>query len=144
MITCTVKQLAFVAWQRRRNPMALADNSDLDLDPSCPSGIEFDTWWDSHKLVSIDPPVGGFPSIRIACWEAWLAAPSQPTRDNSESFAAWWQRDVIAAQPIESPYPPKTPACVETWKEITATACPHGYTWACPSATPQKSERQHE
>jgi hypothetical protein len=103
VISCTVMQLAFVAWQRRRNPTAREDNLDLDLDPGSSSGLEFAAWWDTHKLVSLNPPVGGFRSIREACWEAWLAAPIAPTRDDSGLFEAWWQHDVVEAQPIVGP-----------------------------------------
>lgn len=81
IITCTVMQLAFVAWQKRHH-------SD-DITPSGWGWNGFRAWWDERAEA-------GFASIREACWKAWAAA--VPRHGDGERFEAWWAT-VLAARP---------------------------------------------
>jgi hypothetical protein len=75
IITSTVFQLAFAAWQKAQG---------LDsLDPSGDSYERFDAWWCAQ---------GGFLSIKDACQRAWNAG---------MGFDDWW-KSIVDSQPAVS------------------------------------------
>ncbi|HEY6019426.1 MAG TPA: hypothetical protein VIY48_05835 [Candidatus Paceibacterota bacterium] len=71
IITCTVKQLAFAAWQKCRGNHSLLATGD--------SWNEFQQFWLSHK----------FESTLDACAKAWTGL----------GFGEWWLT-ILKAQPV--------------------------------------------
>lgn len=85
IITSTVLQLAFAAWQKR-----------LGIDDLAPAGVSwerFSSWWDATTRRA------AFASIRDACRKAWVAA--SPRHGEHVQFDAWWQR-IVDSQPVIS------------------------------------------
>jgi hypothetical protein len=85
VITCTVLQLAFVAWQKRLGSDDLAETGA--------SWERFIEWWDAALAAP------GFASIREACRKAWVAA--SPRHGEHEQFDAWW-KTILDARPVIS------------------------------------------
>jgi hypothetical protein len=77
-IPCTVKQLAFVAWQESRG-------GPIDLNPIGDSFDQFDEWWKSEVAT------GDFATIKDATAKAWMTA-------QRRRYSAWWQT-IVDGQP---------------------------------------------
>lgn len=100
IINCTVKQLAFVAWQS-----AVAypnmDTMTMDLNFEGSAGVDFTAWWNEQR---------GSGSIRDLCWGAYVGGwnkaghGSQPHHGTLNHFNDWWQT-ILAAQPVVSSAP---------------------------------------
>jgi hypothetical protein len=87
-ISSTMLELAFVAWQVRRNNY---DAATIDLDQTGSSWEAFERWWGAINS-------GGITSLRDLCWRAWIASAGHARYDDPAKFGAWWQI-IVDAQP---------------------------------------------
>jgi len=75
-LTCTVEQLAFVAWQKAAGDSSLIENGS--------SWDRFSAWWRAHATR--------YSTIRDVCAMAWAES-------SAHELEKWW-RSVVTSQPF--------------------------------------------